>query len=181
MIRILLVPWVAVMFANSSLAQEELSSRTYDLCARGLNNEPATPFIQTLRVRVVLAGPTIEDSVRRTVLAQLIKTMVWKDRASAVYVEDFDAAECAASAGNESEIAVQMTQADINAIRQEIGRGPGTIALRRETSRQPNEARARARLQALLHEKLDADELNGLLAEGEKLSESEACGLALEA
>jgi hypothetical protein len=46
--------------------------------------------------------------------------------------------------------------------------------------RQPNEARARERLQALLHEKLDPDELQRLLAEGAKLSEDEACRMALE-
>ena len=49
-----------------------------------------------------------------------------------------------------------------------------------ESTRQPNEARARERLQALLHEKLDPDELQRLLAEGAKLSEDEACRVALE-
>ena len=46
--------------------------------------------------------------------------------------------------------------------------------------RQPNEARARERLHALLCDKLPSDELERLLAEGEKLSEEEACRLALE-
>ena len=50
----------------------------------------------------------------------------------------------------------------------------------RESSRQPNEARARARLHALLREKLVTDELDSLLAEGAKLSDDEACRLALE-
>ncbi len=50
----------------------------------------------------------------------------------------------------------------------------------KETSRQPNEARAHARLQALLREKLHPDELERLLAEGAKMSENEACRLALE-
>lgn len=42
------------------------------------------------------------------------------------------------------------------------------------------EARARDRLQALLREKLPAAELDSLFAEGAKLSEDEACRLALE-
>jgi predicted ATPase len=50
----------------------------------------------------------------------------------------------------------------------------------KEALRQPNEARAHARLRALLREKLAADELERLLAEGEKMSEDEACRLALE-
>jgi predicted ATPase/DNA-binding winged helix-turn-helix (wHTH) protein len=50
----------------------------------------------------------------------------------------------------------------------------------KETSRQPNEARAHGRLQALLREKLAPDELERLLAEGAKMREDEACRLALE-
>jgi predicted ATPase/class 3 adenylate cyclase len=47
------------------------------------------------------------------------------------------------------------------------------------TPRQSNEARARTRLLALLTEKLAAVELERLLAEGAKMSEEEACRLAL--
>jgi predicted ATPase/DNA-binding winged helix-turn-helix (wHTH) protein len=50
----------------------------------------------------------------------------------------------------------------------------------KESPRQPNEARARARLHALLREKVATDELERLLAEGAKMSEDEACQLALE-
>ena len=50
----------------------------------------------------------------------------------------------------------------------------------KETSRQPNEARAHERVQALLREKLHPDELERLLAEGARMSEDEACRLALE-
>ena len=50
----------------------------------------------------------------------------------------------------------------------------------RKTTRQPNEARARDRLQALLVEKLPATELARMLAEGASLSEDDACRLVLE-
>ncbi|HVS55267.1 MAG TPA: tetratricopeptide repeat protein [Casimicrobiaceae bacterium] len=50
----------------------------------------------------------------------------------------------------------------------------------KEVSRQPNEARAQDRLQALLREALTPDELEHLLAEGAKMSEEEACRMALE-
>jgi tetratricopeptide (TPR) repeat protein len=50
----------------------------------------------------------------------------------------------------------------------------------RESPRQPNEARAHQRLQALLREKLSNDEFEQLLAEGAKMTEDEACRLALE-
>ena len=55
-----------------------------------------------------------------------------------------------------------------------------SIFVAKEISRQPNEARARDRLQALLTEKLAAVELERLLAEGATMTEDEACRLALE-
>ena len=53
-------------------------------------------------------------------------------------------------------------------------------AVKHAAERQPNEARARERLHALLREKLAADELERLLAEGANMSEDDACRLALE-
>ena len=50
----------------------------------------------------------------------------------------------------------------------------------KKMARQPNEARSRDRLQALLLENYPADELARLLAEGARLSEDEACRLVLE-
>jgi hypothetical protein len=50
----------------------------------------------------------------------------------------------------------------------------------KKSLRQPNEARAHARLQVLLREKLHPDELERLLAEGAKMSEDEACRMALD-
>ena len=50
----------------------------------------------------------------------------------------------------------------------------------KKMARQPNEARARDRLQALLLEKYPADELARLLAEGATSSEDDACSLVLE-
>ncbi|HZI83494.1 MAG TPA: hypothetical protein VFF44_06240, partial [Casimicrobiaceae bacterium] len=50
----------------------------------------------------------------------------------------------------------------------------------KKATRQPNEGRARDRLHAVLREKLLPDELDRLLAEGARLSEDDACRLALE-
>jgi hypothetical protein len=50
----------------------------------------------------------------------------------------------------------------------------------KETSRQPNEVRARKRLQALLSDKLALNELERLFDEGAKMSEDEACRIAVE-
>ena len=49
-----------------------------------------------------------------------------------------------------------------------------------QSVRQPNEARARERLHGLLHEEFSADEVLRLLAEGAKMSEDQACRLALD-
>jgi hypothetical protein len=50
----------------------------------------------------------------------------------------------------------------------------------KEATRQPNEARARERLGAMMREKLSSGEIERLLAEGAKLGEDEACRIALE-
>ena len=55
-----------------------------------------------------------------------------------------------------------------------------SAVVEKQSPRQPNEARAHARLQTLLREKLASDELERLLAEGAKMSEDEACQMALE-
>jgi tetratricopeptide (TPR) repeat protein len=49
----------------------------------------------------------------------------------------------------------------------------------KKTLRQPNEARARARLNEVLRDRLDADELMSLLAAGATITEEAACRLAL--
>jgi hypothetical protein len=48
------------------------------------------------------------------------------------------------------------------------------------SERQPNEARARDRLLALLREQLTSEEIAKLTAEGAEMTEDEACRLALE-
>jgi hypothetical protein len=55
-----------------------------------------------------------------------------------------------------------------------------SAVVEKQSPRQPNEARAYARLRTLLGEKLAPDELERLLAEGAKMSDDEACRLALE-
>jgi non-specific serine/threonine protein kinase len=50
----------------------------------------------------------------------------------------------------------------------------------KQAPREPNEARAYSRVQALLREQLDVAELERLLAEGARMTELEACRLALE-
>jgi predicted ATPase/DNA-binding winged helix-turn-helix (wHTH) protein len=52
--------------------------------------------------------------------------------------------------------------------------------LAKQASREPNEARTRASLQALLCERLAPSELENLLHEGARLSEREACRLAVD-
>ena len=54
-----------------------------------------------------------------------------------------------------------------------------TVFSTRGIVRQVNEARARARLDRLLHDRLDANERAELMAEGATLTEEDACRLAL--
>ena len=54
------------------------------------------------------------------------------------------------------------------------------VVVAKQARREPNEARAYTRLQSLLREHLDVAELGRLRAEGAKLTETEACRLALE-
>jgi hypothetical protein len=50
----------------------------------------------------------------------------------------------------------------------------------RQASREPNEARARATLENMLRERLAEAKLQGLMDEGARLTEREACRLAAE-
>ena len=59
------------------------------------------------------------------------------------------------------------------------GHADATVAIK-ASEREPNEARAHTRLRALLRERLAPGQLERLLAEGGRLSEDEACRLALE-
>jgi tetratricopeptide (TPR) repeat protein len=52
--------------------------------------------------------------------------------------------------------------------------------LTQRAAREPNEARARTRVHALLRERLDPAELEHLLAKGAKITDDEACQMALE-
>jgi hypothetical protein len=60
------------------------------------------------------------------------------------------------------------------------GFADAAIAARGE-ARQPNEARARARLQAILEARFDAAALARMLIDGSSLGEEDACRLALRA
>ncbi|MET0918407.1 MAG: winged helix-turn-helix domain-containing protein [Burkholderiales bacterium] len=77
-------------------------------------------------------------------------------------------------------LALRAALADKPANAARIAGYADSMHLGKESTRQPNEARARARLQALLHEKFDAEELQRLLAEGANLTDDEACRVSLE-
>jgi hypothetical protein len=59
-----------------------------------------------------------------------------------------------------------------------VGYVDGVFAARRVV-RQANEARARARLDHVLHERLEGHERSKLMAEGATMAEEDACRLAL--
>ena len=139
-----LVCCAILLWAGSARADATaLPARTYDLCARGLAADPAKPFTQTMRVRLELQGPEIEPQLLKPLAAQLIKAALWDGKADQVFVEQHDAAECAAGAGNESTISLAISPAQIDALRAEIDRGEGlmqsVLALARSasTSRRP--------------------------------------------
>lgn len=55
-----------------------------------------------------------------------------------------------------------------------------SVRTAKQAAREPNEARAHERLQALLRARFPPEQLERLMAEGAKMSEDEACRLALE-
>ena len=61
-----------------------------------------------------------------------------------------------------------------------LGAFTDTAYAAKKLVREPNEARARERLRAILEQRLDRIKVKRLLADGEKLTEDEACRLALE-
>lgn len=114
-----------IIFSASVCCAQPISP--YDLCARGLNKDPLKPFLQTLRVKMFLDAPTIDPGLLREVQAQLIRILIWDQKATEVFVEDYDSAECTASAENQTEISAEITQADLTEIKRRIDRGPAVI------------------------------------------------------
>lgn len=103
------------------------SQQEYDLCARGLNKNPVKPFLQTMRIKISITGQSIEKDLLNTIQTQLILATVWKDQATEVFVEDFNATDCVASADKITEISAKITEEDLIKIREERTRGPGMI------------------------------------------------------
>ena len=60
------------------------------------------------------------------------------------------------------------------------GHADDRLEIRQAAKRQPNEARARERLQAILHKKLARDDLEHLLGEGATMTEDQICRIALD-
>jgi esterase/lipase superfamily enzyme len=88
----------------------------YDLCARGVADE----FTRTVRVRLSVDGPELGERLS-TVAAQLVKRLVFKGRASEVYVEPFDETLCSAALGERHDIAISLTQAELDELSVERG------------------------------------------------------------
>jgi esterase/lipase superfamily enzyme len=117
----------ACALAQGGSAQQPASQQTsvvYDLCARGFNDSPHSPFIQTTRVKLTIGGAPLDAVLLRDVQTQLIRNLLWLNRASEVFIENYDEEECSARGGAETEIVVNLSADDIDQLRTELGRGP---------------------------------------------------------
>lgn len=110
--RTSLVGLLLALFACVTFAAE------YELCARGVGET----FTRTARVRLSVDGPDLGPHLNRAA-ALLIKQLVFKDRASDVYVEPYEEAICAASLDEKHELAISVTQAEIDQLVAELARG----------------------------------------------------------
>ena len=100
-------------------------SRSEDLCARGIGQNPLAPFTQTMRVKLQLSGAALDEDVFKIFVEQLIRAKVWNGQAEQVAVEPYDADECSASLGKVSEIAAEVSETEVAAIKAALGRGSG--------------------------------------------------------
>jgi esterase/lipase superfamily enzyme len=120
-LRTLLAAWALLGLACACAVRAE--SRSADLCARGIGLNPLAPFAQTMRVKLDLSGAPLDDEVFKVFAEQLIRAKVWGSRADEVHVEPYDADDCSASLGRVSEIAAEVSDAEVAAIKAAIGRG----------------------------------------------------------
>jgi hypothetical protein len=120
-LRTLLAAWALLGLACACAVRAE--SRSADLCARGIGLNPLAPFAQTMRVKLDLSGAPLDDEVFKVFAEQLIRAKVWGSRADEVHVEPYDADDCGASLGRVSEIAAEVSDAEVAAIKAAIGRG----------------------------------------------------------
>jgi esterase/lipase superfamily enzyme len=112
---------VGTLAALASAVRAE--SRSEDLCARGIGQNPLAPFTQTMRVKLQLSGAALDKDVFKIFVEQLIRAKVWNGQAEQVFVEPYDADECSASLGKVSEIAADVSEAEVAAIQAARGRG----------------------------------------------------------
>lgn len=111
----------------SVCATFEADASSVDLCARGLSESPKPPFTKTIRVKLNLTGAALDDDMLKVFAAQLIRATIWSGKADQVFVELYDATECAASLDNESEISAEVTDADVAATKAALGRGDSVL------------------------------------------------------
>jgi esterase/lipase superfamily enzyme len=114
----------ALLLVVTAAAQSQ--TRELDYCARGLSQAPNPPFTQTLRVKLTLGGAALDGPDLKTFVEQLIRAKLWNGQADQVFVEPYDAEECSASLGNFSEIAAEVTEAEVAAIKAAAGRDGST-------------------------------------------------------
>lgn len=107
-------------------------SRSEDLCARGIGQNPLAPFTQTMRVKLQLSGAALDKDMFKIFVEQLIRAKVWNGQADQVFVEPYDADDCSAALGKLSEIAAEVSEAEVAAIKAALGRddssGAGVFA-----------------------------------------------------
>ena len=96
----------------------------YDLCARVEGKDPANPILQTLHIKLSLSGPEIAPALRTLVQAQLIAQVLERQGgALSVFLEDYEPQVCAASGDKLTEIALSVTQDEIDKINRDTVRG----------------------------------------------------------
>ena len=120
-LRTLLVACALAALASTGAVRAE--SRDVDLCARGISQAPHPPFTQTMRVKLQLSGAALDADVFKIFVEQLIRAKVWNGQADQVFVEPYDADECSAALGKVSEIAAEVSEAEVAAIKAALGRG----------------------------------------------------------
>lgn len=90
----------------------------YELCVRGVGDT----FTRTAHVQVSIEGAELGQDAN-VILAPLIKRLVWQGHAEKVFVDIYDAALCSASLGERQEIALSITQAEVDQLKVDLVRG----------------------------------------------------------
>lgn len=114
--------------AAAALAQPAAEApQVWKLCARGIGDDPARPFTQTLRVTLSVRGAALEPALAPRLAAQLLRERAWAGQAVRIAIEPDDDEACAAADDRTLSLEIELSADERDALAAALERGGGAL------------------------------------------------------